>query len=99
MPRGQAAEVGNTHTAKNGYHYTRTEDGWRLTHHLIAEKTLGRRIDTTAETVRFKDKDCHNLHPDNILVVPKGHKSNGSKRAQLEVRIAELQAQLEALED
>ncbi len=70
MPRGQAAEVGDTNVAANGYHYTRTESGWRLTHHLIAERGLGRKL-TGQERVVFVDGDRTNLDPANLEVKTK----------------------------
>ncbi len=98
MTRGQVSEVGETRTSANGYHYTRTEDGWRLTHHLIAEKQLGRRLKED-ERVSFKDKNKKNLDPDNIVVNLQGRSSLHRRKAQLEARIEELKAELAALEE
>jgi hypothetical protein len=65
--RGNASPVGATRTAPNGYHYTKTEDGWELTHKLVAEEALGRKL-ASNERCRFKDGDRTNLKPDNIVV-------------------------------
>lgn len=96
VPRGKAAEVGDTNVSANGYHYTRTEDGWRLTHHLIAEKELGRRLDAS-EQVRFKDNDKTNLSPDNVQVIKKGKTSVRRRLARIEAQIQELTAERDLL--
>lgn len=88
MPRGQASQIGDTHVAANGYHYTRTDKGWKLTHHIIAEETLGRPI-SPDETVRFCDGDRTNLKPDNIFVTQR-RASRASRIAALEAKIMEL---------
>jgi hypothetical protein len=96
--RGQRSQPGQTRVAPNGYHYTRTPDrGWQLTGRLIAEKKLGRLL-RPDERVRYKDNDRNNLSPDNILVTVKVPVSGSTKRARLEAKIAELQAQLEELD-
>lgn len=97
MARGNAAENGETNTSANGYHYTKRDDKWRLTHHLIAEEKLGRKIDTKTETVRFKDKNRQNLDPSNIIVIPKRTSSLRTKIARLEATIEEKQAELKEL--
>lgn len=95
MVRGAKAEIGNTRIAQNGYHYTRTESGWRLTHHLLAEEMLGRPL-TDDERVQFKDsKKRSNPTKDNIVIVQKGKSSLRRRKAQIEARIAELQSELE----
>jgi hypothetical protein len=96
--RGKNAKPGDTRVAPNGYHYTRTKlDGWRLTHHIIAEKTLGRPL-KDGERVSFRDKDRTNLDPSNIVVNAMGNNSLRKTRARLEARIQELQAQLHDVE-
>lgn len=97
MPRGVAAKVGDTNVSDNGYHYTRTEGGWRLTHHLIAEEQLGRPIGRD-ETVRFKDSDRTNLSPDNIIVTTRRTSIRG-RIAAIESKIMELQAEKANLEE
>lgn len=93
--RGRKALVGETYVAVNGYHYTKTEDKWRLTHHLIAEKhILGRPLNEN-EMVRFKTNNKQDLRPENIEVVIKGKHSLRKRKAQLEARIEELQGQLD----
>jgi hypothetical protein len=79
---------------QNGYHNTRTQDGWELTHRLVAEKKLGRKLKAN-EMVRFVDNDRTNLSPDNIEIIETGNHSLRRKKASLEARIEELQAQLE----
>jgi hypothetical protein len=94
--RGSKSEVGDTRVAKNRYHYTKTEEKWELTHHLIAEEKLGREL-SADERVVFKDGDRTNLDPDNIEVRRKATASLRRKEAQLVARISELQAQLDAV--
>lgn len=97
MARGQRAEVGATRVAPNGYHYTKVEIGWRLTHHIVAEQVLGRPIKTDEELVRFIDGKRHNLAPNNIEVVPRKTGSLRRRKAVIEARIEELQAELAEL--
>jgi hypothetical protein len=99
MARGRNAEIGDKSTAANGYHYVRCASGWRLEHHVIAEETLGRAIDTGTDRVIFKDGDRDNLNPTNIIVKDKGVTSNKTRKARLKARIAELQAEYDAMED
>lgn len=93
MPRGQAAKIGDTHVNANGYHNTRTDTGWRLTHHIIAEKKLGRPLDGS-EMVKFVDGDRSNLSPSNIEVIKKNKTSLRRRKALLEAKIEEMQAEL-----
>lgn len=97
MARGQAARPGDTRVAQNGYHYTRTATKWRLTHHIVAEQTLGRSLHEE-ERVEFIDGDRKNRNPNNLRVVAKGRGSVRRKIAQLQARIDELQAQKAELE-
>jgi hypothetical protein len=100
MPRGQTAKVGETNTAANGYHYTRCQEGWRLTHHLTAEKKLGRPL-REDETVRFIEPKFKRdpTNPDGIIIQKKGIGSLGARKAQLEVRIEQLQAELQDINE
>lgn len=95
MGRGKQSEVGETHVATNGYHYTRTETGWRLTHHIVAEQKLGRPIQKD-ETVRFIDSDRQNLTPDNIIVTVRRSSIRG-RIAAIEAKIMELEAERDEL--
>lgn len=97
MARGKNAKVGDTREAPNGYHYTRCEGGWRLTHHLIAEKTMGRSLEK-GERVSFIDGDKTNFKPNNIKVTKIGGSSLQRRKAQLEARIDELKAELHEVE-
>ena len=98
MTRGELAPVGATKVVQNGYHYTKTVDGWRLTHHVIAEKALGRAIDTKHERVIFVDKNRTNLDPGNLMVIPKKGVTKEARRARIESKIEDLKAELEGLE-
>lgn len=100
MARGSNAPIGATRTAPNGYHYTKVEDagdgkpGWRLTHHLVAEEKLGRKIEAD-ERVSFHNGKRSDMRPSNIRVAKKGSTSIHRRKAQIEARIAELQAELD----
>ncbi len=95
--RTRNAKVGDTNVAANGYHYTKTKERWRLTHHLVAEAELGRAIDTSQERVVFVDGDRKNLDPSNVKVIPK---KNGKQQRidTLKERIQLLQEELSELE-
>lgn len=96
MARGQLSEVGATRVAKNGYHYTKTEDGWRLTHHLTAEKMLGRPLNEN-ESVRFKEpkykKDPYDEN--GVVVIKKRTASLRNQLARLEARRDEINAEID----
>jgi len=97
MARGQKSEVGATRVAPNGYHYTKAENGeWRLTHHIVAEEKIGRRI-RAHERVWFEDGDRQNLAPDNLLVTEGQGKEK--KIAMIKDKIAQLELQLADLEN
>lgn len=98
MSRGETAPLGAERVAVNGYHYIKTPNGWKLKHHIIAEKTLERTIDTKVETVKFKDHDRHNFNPDNIIVEPKKGITKAAQKARLQSRIEELQSRIEELQ-
>lgn len=97
MSRGRNANVGDTRVAQNGYHYTKTKRGWKLTHHLIAEEALGRRMKDNERT-KFIDGDRTNLSPDNIQVFETKNSKEDKKKA-IKQRIKVLQQQLRDLED
>jgi hypothetical protein len=96
MSRGKPSKVGDTKVSPNGYHYTRIETGWELTGRVIGAQMLGRALKST-ERVRFIDGNQLNLDPTNIEV-REVKTTTGAKKARLEARIEELQAQLEELE-
>lgn len=97
MPRGQAARVGDTRVAKNGYHYTKTEDrGWVLTHWLTAETRRGGQIiDPEKEMVQFVSpkfkKDPTN--PDGVRIIQKNTSSLRKRLAVVEDHIREYNAE------
>lgn len=95
MPRGVASKDGDTNVAPNGYHYTRHGGKWRLTHHLIAEKMLGRPLESD-EMATFIDKDRKNICESNIRVVLRKTSLQG-RIATLEDQIREKQAELDKL--
>jgi hypothetical protein len=96
--RGSRSDEGETRVAKNGYHYTKTEEKWRLTHHIVAEEKLGRPLRPT-ERVVFLDRDRTNLDPDNIGVKRKTTASLRKKEAYLVRHIEELTQELASVRE
>ena len=94
--RGETSAIGDTRVTQNGYKQTRTEDGWRYDHHLVAEAMLGRKL-LQGERVRFMDGVRSNLDPLNLEVFMK-RTSKQAKINALKVKIAELQDELATLE-
>lgn len=97
MPRGKASAIGDTRIAANGYHYTKAEKGWRLTHHIIAEREILGRPLRENERVEFIDGRTL-LDASNIRVTVQGRGSLRRRKAQLEERIRELSAELALVE-
>lgn len=98
MPKGKASLDGATRVAANGYHYTKKGGQWYLTHHLVAQKKLGRALKPEERAI-FRDKDKTNFDPDNIVIEIKGKATIAKERARLQARIDELQAQLTDLDE
>lgn len=91
MPRGGPAVDGATRVSPNGYHYTKEDGKWRLTHHLIAEtKILGRALQPW-ERVIFADRDRTNRHPNNLRIMDKSGTTPEKKIAMLDQQIAALE--------
>lgn len=90
MGKGKNAKDGDTRTSPNGYHYTKENGKWRLTHHIIVEKKLGRAL-RKDERVYFKDRERTNLDPKNLEVKPV---RNGKQQ-----RIDRLRQQIMILQD
>ncbi len=97
MPRGQKAAEGDTRVAPNGYHYTKQNGKWRLTHHIVMEKIIMRPL-REDERVEFKSKDKLNFDPENLHLTKQGRGSLRRRRAALQERIRELQTELEDVE-
>lgn len=105
MGRGQTAQAGATRIAQNGYHYTkvpehpRAQNGWILTHWLTAEKKLGRPLEEN-EMVKFVDKKFKRdpENPEGVTIIKKKTTSLRRRKAIIESRIEELQAELKFIE-
>lgn len=95
MGRGKAAEEGATRVSQNGYHYTKTNKGWRLTHHITAEKTLGRPL-AENEMVKILDKK-RPYDSQNVIVIVKRTSSLRKRKAVLEAKIADMQGELDGI--
>ena len=96
--RGSKSKVGDTRVSPNGYHYTRTEKGWELTGRLVGAGVLGRPLEPT-ERVRYKDGNRLNNGEDNVQVFVVRSTSTAKRRARLEAKLADIQAQLEELDE
>ncbi len=90
--------MGDTRTSRNGYQYTRTETGWKLSHRLVVERELGIEIGPN-ERVRFVDGDRTNLSPENLDVYKVKEKTNSRKVAELEAKKDDLEAEIEELRE
>ena len=98
MARGNKLEVGSETVNADGYTYTKTEKGWRLKHHIIAEKKLARAL-KTSERVYFIDGDRSNLVSDNIAIARKGSSSRARRIEALRQAIDDKMVELEELID
>jgi hypothetical protein len=96
VTRGKPSQIGDIRQAQNGYWYTKTDEGQRLTHHIVAETKLGRKLLPTERAI-FVDRDRNNLDPKNIHVVKKGSRSIRARIAVIEARVKELLAERERL--
>lgn len=85
----------DTKVSPNGYHYTRQKGKWRLTHHIIAEKRMGRLL-KTGERVYFVDGNRTNLDPDNIEV--RRVKTKADRIEEKRRKIKQLQAEIKELQ-
>lgn len=93
---GKKAKVGATRVAPNGYHYTKTTEGWIGTHRLVMEKKLGRKL-REGERVTFLDNDRTNMDPDNLELTVAKKGSVDKRIARVESKIEDLQGELKAL--
>ena len=97
MPKGVAAEIGDTFTNKNGYHHTKTETGWRATHVINMEEKLGRPL-LPHEYVKFVDGDRSHYGIDNLELRTRGDRKGPQSRIDtIDAQIEELQAEREEL--
>lgn len=101
MARGANKPVGSERISQNGYHYTKTDTGWELTHRVIAERELLGRPLNPNERVTFRNNNRQDLRPENLQVT----KINSSlqalykRREGMIVRLEELQAQIADLDE
>lgn len=97
MPRGQRAEIGDTKVNRNGYEYTKTQDGWIGSHVLLMEKHLGRKL-LPGEYVAFLNGHKPPVTLDMIELRKRGDKRTPQHRlAELDARIEELTLERDAL--
>lgn len=87
--KGRRKPIGAKRVSPNGYEYTKTNDGWVLSHRLVAEEKLGRKLRDNERTY-FVDGDRKNLDPDNIAV----REAENTK----EIRIEKLKTRIKALQ-
>ncbi len=93
MARGRKAVIGDTRTARNGYRYIRTAEGWESAHRLVVREKLGRPVGPD-ERVRFLDGDRNNLDPENLEVYKVRQASTETRIARLEVKKDEIMSEL-----
>lgn len=98
MPKGTLSPDGSERTSQNGYHYTKRNGSWVLTHRLVIEAKLGRELRGN-ERIRFKDGDRTNRDPSNLVVYTVKDRSPAARRAEIEAKIEELQAELDSLQE
>lgn len=94
--RGRKSQLGDTREAPNGYHYTRTENGWELTGRIVAAQAMLREL-RPDERIRYRDGDRSNNSLDNIEIYIVKERSKAKRKALLESKIESLQAELEDL--
>jgi ribosomal protein L9 len=96
----RAVPDGSTYVSKNGYHYTKVDGAFRLTHQILMEKKLGRSL-RKGERVKYKDGDRTNLTPDNLELIPPTEFKPNQYRARLAALYAkrdDVLAEIEYLE-
>ena len=96
MARGNKSEIGAENINTDGYAYVKTETGWRLKHHIIAEAKLDRKL-TAMDRVYFKDGDRTNLDPDNLGVARKGASSKTRRMEKLTAKLENVIEEIEAV--
>lgn len=94
--RGSKSADGDERVARNGYWYVKTEDGWKLKHRWLVEQHLGREL-TSEERVVFKDNDRTNFDINNLEIQVKASISKKARKARLEARKEEIEAELAKL--
>ena len=101
MARGANAPIGAERVSQNGYHYTKTEGGWELTHRMIAERELLKRPLYKNERVVFINGNKMDIRPENLKVtkIRTDLSLLKKRRNDLITRIEELQGQLADLEE
>jgi hypothetical protein len=100
MARGSAAPIGAERWSPNGYHYTKTENGWMLTSRMLMEKKLGRPL-LANERVTFKNNNKRDLRIDNLTLtaVKTDLKKLQQRKASIEDKLREYQGMLEDVND
>jgi hypothetical protein len=95
MSRGAAAPLGDERWSANGYHYTKTTNGWILTHRLLMEEKLGRAL-LPNERVVFKNRNKRDIRIENLelSVVKSDRKKLMQRKASIQDKIREYQAML-----
>ncbi len=90
------SKVGDTRWSPNGYHYTRIESGWELTHRVMMSQKLGRPL-ADNERVTFGDNDRTNLSIDNLVLKVTKEGSIKRRIARLEAKRDEIEAEIKSL--
>lgn len=93
MAKGKAVDNGSTRVAPNGYHYTKVNGTWRLTHHIKMEEYIGRKL-RDGERVHFVTGNKLDFSKKNLRLVVQGTTTARKKVAQLEAKLQDVQADL-----
>lgn len=101
MARGANAPVGAERVSQNGYHYTKTPEGWVLTHRKVAEEELLKRPLNPNERVVFINGNKMDIRPENLKVttIQTDLGKLKKRRNDIQARIEELQGQLADLDE
>lgn len=89
---------GSTYVSDNGYHYTKQDGRFRLTHHILMEEKLGRPL-RKGERVYFSDGNRRNLNKDNIEVRTKRIVTFDAQLAALYTKRDDILAMIEDVEN
>lgn len=101
MSRGATAPDGATRVSQNGYHYTKRNGKWELTHRIVAEEQILHRPLEQTERVEFKNKNKMDFRPENLRVatVKADTHTLERRKAELEAKRDEINAQISYIEE
>jgi hypothetical protein len=100
VSRGANKPVGSERWSQNGYHYTKTKEGWQLTNRMLLAEKLGRPLEKHERAI-FVNGNKRDLRPENIeLATIKTNTDSLRKReAELEAKLEEIQGMLDSVRE